>query len=127
MNGNSLQGAAGVGQAVADWIVKGYHQRNMLPFEVQRFSAQHNIRRFLSERAKEVVGKHYQLQYPLVAEFTLGRKIRCSTIHSELEAHGAVFGERMGWEVPLYFDNYHHREDAPAELPEEGSFSIEQA
>ena len=42
--------------------------------------------RFLSERAKEVVGKHYKLEYPLVSEFTYGRKIRSSTIHSELEA-----------------------------------------
>ena len=122
MNGNSLQGAAGVGQAVADWIVKGHPQRNMLPFEVQRFTAQHNNSRFLSERAKEVVGKHYKLQYPLVSEFTLGRKIRSSTIHSELEARGAVFGEKMGWEIALYFDPFHHREDPPAELPD-GSFS----
>ena len=124
MNGNSLQGAAGVGQAVADCIIKGSHQRNMLPFDIQRFTAQHNIPKFLSERAKEVVGKHYQLQYPLVSEFSSGRKIRCSTIHSELEDRGAVFGEKMGWEIPLYFDHYHHRGDAPAELPEEGSFSM---
>ena len=122
MNGNSLQGAAGVGKAVADWIVKGYPPRNMLPFEVQRFTAQHNNSRFLSERAKEVVGKHYELQYPLVSEFKYGRKIRSSTIHSELEARGAVFGEKMGWEIALYFDTYHHREDPPSELPD-GSFA----
>ena len=34
MNGNSLQGAAGVGAAVANWIVKGYPPGDMLPFEV---------------------------------------------------------------------------------------------
>jgi len=122
MNGNSLQGAAGVGHAVANWIVKGYPPGDMLNFEVQRFTAQHNNTRFLSERSKEVVGKHYKLQYPLVSEFTYGRKIRSSTIHSELEARGGVFGEKMGWEIALYFDPYHHREDPPAELPE-GSFT----
>merc|ERR1719150_2889978 len=37
MNGNSLQGAGGVGKAVADWIVKGYPPGDMLNFEVQRF------------------------------------------------------------------------------------------
>ena len=121
MNGNSLQGAAGVGHAVAHWIVKGYPPGNMLQFEVQRFTKQHNNSRFLSERAKEVVGKHYKLEYPLVSEFKHGRRIRSSTIHSELEARGGVFGEKMGWEIALYFDPYHHREDPPAELPQ-GSF-----
>ena len=42
MNGNSLQGAGGVGKAVADWIVKGYPPGDMLNFEVQRFTALHN-------------------------------------------------------------------------------------
>merc|ERR1719309_1324338 len=121
MNGNSLQGAGGVGKAVADWIVKGYPPGDMLQFEVQRFTSLHSNNRFLSERAKEVVGKHYQLEYPLVSEFKFGRKIRSSSIYSECEARGAVFGEKMGWERALYFDPYHHREDPPAELPE-GSF-----
>jgi len=121
MNGNSLQGAGGVGKAVSDWIVKGYPPGNMLQFEVQRFTSMHNNSQYLVERAKEVVGKHYALEYPLVNEFKLGRKIRSSPIYSELEARGAVFGERTGWERALYFDPYHHREDPPAELPE-GTF-----
>merc|ERR1719147_465707 len=121
MNGNSLQGAAGVGKAVADWVIKGYPPGDMLQFEVQRFTSLHSNNRFLSERAKEVVGKHYQLEYPLVSEFKFGRKIRSSSIYSECEARGAVFGEKMGWERALYFNPYHHREDPPAELPE-GSF-----
>jgi pyruvate dehydrogenase phosphatase regulatory subunit len=122
MNGNSLQGAGGVGQAVADWIVKGYPPGEMLQFEVQRFTALHNNSRFLRERSKEVVGRHYKLDYPLVSEFKFGRNIRCSSVHSECEARGAVFGELMGWERPLYFDPLHHREDPPAQLPEKGTF-----
>ena len=123
MNGNSLQGAAGVGKAVANSIVLGHpsDSGDMLPFDIQRFTSLHNNSRFLSERAKEVVGKHYKLEYPLVSEFTHGRNIRSSTIHSELEAYGGVFAQRMGWEVALYFDTCHLREDAPTELPK-GSF-----
>jgi pyruvate dehydrogenase phosphatase regulatory subunit len=34
-----------------------------------------------------------------------------------LQARGAVFGERMGWEKPLYFQPHHSREDPPASLP----------
>ena len=42
MNGNSLQGAGGVGKAVADWIVGGFPPQEMLQFEVQRFTSLHN-------------------------------------------------------------------------------------
>lgn len=117
MNGNSLQGAGGVGRAVADWIVDGLAPKHMLRFEVQRFTSLHNNSRFLYERSREVVGRHYQLHYPIVNEFQYGRKIRTSPIYSELEARGAVFGERMGWERALYFNPSHHREDPPSELP----------
>ena len=117
MNGNSLQGAGGVGKSVADWIVDGVAPKQMLRFEVQRFTSLHNNSRFLNERSREVVGRHYQLHYPIVNEFKYGRKIRTSPIYSELEARGAVFGERMGWERALYFNPNHHREDPPSELP----------
>ena len=42
MNGNSLQGAGGVGRAVADWIVDGLAPKHMLRFEVQRSTSLHN-------------------------------------------------------------------------------------
>lgn len=106
---------------LAEWMISGHPPGNMLQFEVQRFTSLHNNPRFLLERTYEVVGRHYQLQYPLVNEFERGRKIRTSPIFSELEARGAVFGERMGWERPLYFDPYHSREDPPAQLPK-GTF-----
>ena len=89
----------------------------MLAFEPSRFTALHNNQRFLSLRTPEVVSLHYQIRYPLVHEFTSGRNIRTSPIHCELQARGAVFGERMGWEKPLYFQPHHSREDPPASLP----------
>lgn len=117
MNGNSLQGAAGVGKAVADWIVNGRPSVNCLEFEVTRFTSLHNNPRFLLKRTEEVVGKHYQLKYPFIDEFKTARGIRTSAIYSELEARGAVFGERMGWERPLYFVPHHGRDDPPEQLP----------
>jgi len=55
--------------------------------------------------------------YPWTDEWSTGRGIRTSPIYSELRARGAVFGERMGWERPLYFEQYHERADPPAALP----------
>ncbi|XP_059094431.1 pyruvate dehydrogenase phosphatase regulatory subunit, mitochondrial-like [Tigriopus californicus] len=114
MNGNSLQGAGGVGKVTADWMVRKHPPGNMLSFEVQRFTNLHNNKKFLYERAFEV--------YPIINEFKRGRKIRTSPIFSELEARGAVFGERMGWERPLYFNPFHSRDDTPAQLPHLGTF-----
>ena len=65
MNGNSLQGAAGVGKAVADWLVHNRPPVNCLEFEVARFTALHNNPKFLRLRTAEVVGRHYQQKYPL--------------------------------------------------------------
>merc|ERR1719369_2120558 len=61
MNGNSLQGAGGVGKAVADWIVKGYPPGDMLQFEVQRFTSLHSNNRFLSEGDKDSVVNYLQM------------------------------------------------------------------
>ena len=52
-----------------------------------------------------------------VDEFKTARGIRTSSIYHELAARGAVFGERMGWERPLYFMPHHNREDPPEQLP----------
>ncbi|XP_042240778.1 pyruvate dehydrogenase phosphatase regulatory subunit, mitochondrial-like isoform X2 [Homarus americanus] len=121
MNGNSLQGAGGAGQAIAEWIMYGSLATEMLPFDVRRFIDLHNNRRYLKERTREVVGRHYEILYPMQCEYRLARKLRCSPIYSEQEARGAVFGTRMGFERPLYFDNTHSKTDMPAQMPA-GSF-----
>ncbi|XP_045601946.2 pyruvate dehydrogenase phosphatase regulatory subunit, mitochondrial isoform X1 [Procambarus clarkii] len=121
MNGNSLQGSGGAGQAIAEWIMYGSLVTEMLPFDVRRFIDLHNNRRYLKERTKEVVGRHYEILYPGQCEYRLARKLRCSPMYSEQEAQGAVFGTRMGFERPLYFDITHTRTDSSAQM-REGSF-----
>lgn len=105
MNGNSLQGAGGIGRAVAEWLVHGEPSAELLPFGVQRFLDLHNNRHYLVERLQEVVGRHYAVLYPLQAEYKRARRLRCSPLFSVLEQRGAVFGTRMGYERPLYFDS----------------------
>nr|XP_018910548.1 PREDICTED: pyruvate dehydrogenase phosphatase regulatory subunit, mitochondrial-like isoform X2 [Bemisia tabaci] len=105
MNGNSLQGAGGIGKALAEWIVEGEPTQELLKFDVQRFLDLHNNRNYLQQRIQEVVGRHYSIMYPSQSEFQLARKLRCSPLYSVLEKRGAVFGMRMGYERPLYFDS----------------------
>lgn len=121
MNGNSLQGAGGIGKAVADWIVHGPlptpGQHQLLPFDVQRFLDLHNNRNYLQQRVTEVVGRNYAILYPSQSEYRTARKLRCSPLYSVLESRGAVFGVRMGYERPLYFDSSYKRGDPPPTMP----------
>uniref|UniRef100_A0A182NZF8 Pyruvate dehydrogenase phosphatase regulatory subunit, mitochondrial n=1 Tax=Anopheles epiroticus TaxID=199890 RepID=A0A182NZF8_9DIPT len=121
MNGNPLQGSGGVGKALAEWIISGTPTIDMLPFNVQRFLDLHNNRQYLQQRIREVVGRQYAILYPNQSEYKFSRKLRCSPLYSVLEARGAVFGTKMGYERALYFDADYRRGDPLPSLPE-GSF-----
>uniref|UniRef100_A0A182T452 Pyruvate dehydrogenase phosphatase regulatory subunit, mitochondrial n=1 Tax=Anopheles maculatus TaxID=74869 RepID=A0A182T452_9DIPT len=121
MNGNPLQGSGGVGKALAEWIVSGTPTIDMLPFNVQRFLDLHNNRQYLQQRIREVVGRQYAILYPNQSEYKFSRKLRCSPLYSVLEARGAVFGTKMGYERALYFDADYRRGDPLPTLPD-GSF-----
>ncbi|KAL4119079.1 hypothetical protein QTP88_011944 [Uroleucon formosanum] len=117
MNGNPLQGAGGIGKAMAEWIIEGKPTQEHLAFDVQRFLDLHNNRMYLQERTKEVVGRHYSIPYPHQNEYKNARKLRCSPLFSVLEKRGAVFGTRMGYERPLYFDTTYNGKGSPPEMP----------
>ncbi|CAG9816816.1 unnamed protein product [Phaedon cochleariae] len=117
MNGNSLQGAGGIGKAVADWIIEGKPKQDLLPFNVQRFLNVHNSRPYLQQRTKEVVGRHYSVLYPFQCEYKYARKLRCSPLYSVLETKGAVFGIKMAYERALYFDSTYKKGDKKPEMP----------
>lgn len=78
MNGNSLQGAGGIGKALAEWIVEGEPTQELLKFDVQRFLDLHNNRNYLQQRIQEVVGRyccfHASLNFPN-QDYNEGRKI----------------------------------------------------
>lgn len=111
-NGNSIQGAGGMGKAVAEWIIEGRPTQELFHFSIQRFLELHNNRQFLEQRVKEVVGHHYAIPYPNM-EYKYGRKLRCSPLYSVLEQRHAVFGTVMAYERALYFDTTHKRGQGP--------------
>jgi pyruvate dehydrogenase phosphatase regulatory subunit len=76
------------------------------PVDVRRFVKLHNNRKFLRDRVKETVGKEYSLKYPTygMSLYKTGRKLRTSPLYTRLLTHGAVYGEILGYERPLWFD-----------------------
>ncbi|CAG9759384.1 unnamed protein product [Ceutorhynchus assimilis] len=117
MNGNSLQGAGGIGKAVSEWIIEGEPRQDLLPFILQRFLNVHNSRHYLRERIKEVVGRNYSILYPFQCEYKFARELRCSPLYSVLQTRGAVFGTKMAYERALYFDLTYKKGQVKAEMP----------
>lgn len=105
-------GAGGIGKAVAEWIINGEPTQELIPFSVQRFLDLHNNKQYLQQRIKEVVGRHYAILYPHQCEYKYARKLRCSPLYSVLEEQGAVFGIKMAYERPLYFDSTYRSKSA---------------
>ncbi|KAG5672724.1 hypothetical protein PVAND_002825 [Polypedilum vanderplanki] len=117
-NGNSIQGAGGMGKYVAEWIVAGRPTQELFSFSIQRFIELHNNRSYLTQRIKEVVAKHYQIQYPNQSEYKYARKLRTSPLYSVLEQKGSVFGTKMAYERALYFDTDYKKGNSLPKMPE---------
>lgn len=80
MNGNSLQGAGGIGKAVAEWIIEGQPTQDLLPFNVQRFLNIHNSRPYLKQRIREVVGRYNRHNECIILFSTIFFKTLCHTL-----------------------------------------------
>lgn len=86
-------------------MVHGETTQELLPFNVQRLMDLHSNRHYLQLRTREIVGRNYAILYPHQSEYKYARKLRCSPLYSVLEQQGAIFGIKMGYERPIYFDS----------------------
>lgn len=101
-NSSGIAGAGGAGMALAGWITEGEPIMDLSGVDIRRFAPHHNNKRFLRECVKETLSWHYLLRYPY-SERKAARGLRCSPLFPELNAAGASWSEKMGWEVPKWF------------------------
>lgn len=101
-NSLGIASAGGAGKALAEWMSEGAPSMDLWSVDVRRFLPWANNRRFLRARVGEVLGLHYQMAWSN-REFESGRGIRRSPLHERLAAAGACFGQKNGWERPLFF------------------------
>jgi glycine cleavage system aminomethyltransferase T/glycine/D-amino acid oxidase-like deaminating enzyme len=117
-NSNGILSCGGAGKVMASWLIAGLppvsmgalHSQRALPFQAST--------RYLRDRVVESVGMHMTLHWP-GHQVSTARGVRHFPMHDRLLAAGAVMGERIGWEFPLYFDK------PGARLPEEPSFGYQ--
>jgi 4-methylaminobutanoate oxidase (formaldehyde-forming) len=101
-NSFGIAGAGGMGKAIAEWIIAGEEPMDLWEVDSRRFAGYQNEPRYLMDRVSEVLGHHYELAWP-TSEFHSARNLKQSPLHERLASVGACFGQRMGWERPLWF------------------------
>ena len=90
---------------MAEWIAEGEPQLDALadghPALRRRTTAR---RRYTLKRAQEVYETYYDIRYP-GEERQAGRPLRVSSAYAWHREHGAVFGEKSGWERVNWYES----------------------
>jgi glycine cleavage system aminomethyltransferase T/glycine/D-amino acid oxidase-like deaminating enzyme len=102
---HGLAGAGGVGRVMASWIDTGEPPLDLWSMDVRRFGEHYRSPRYTLARVQETYETYYDIKYPN-HERAAGRPLRLSPVYAWHAAHGAVFGEKSGWErVNWYASN----------------------
>lgn len=101
-NSVGIATAGGAGRALAEWIAEGAPTGDLTGVDIRRFAGFNGNNRWLHDRVAEVLGVHYEIPWPN-RELTTARPFRRSPVHHLLEAAGANFGSKMGWERANFF------------------------
>ncbi len=92
--------AGGAGWQLANWIVEGEPSVDMIGVDPRRFGVvtKHFARRKNEEAYAHVFVVHYPME-----ERPACRPAKAPPAYDLLKAAGAVFGQRFGWERPMWF------------------------
>ena len=101
-NSMGIASAGGAGMALAEWIVNGAPTMDLWPVDIRRFARFNGNDAWLHDRVRETLGLHYKMPWPN-RELESARPFRRSPLYALLEANGACFGSKMGWERPNFF------------------------
>ena len=108
MNSNGILNSGGTGLTMAEWLIDGMPSRSMAPLMAVRAHPFQANTRYNQERAAESVGFHYGISWA-GRQVHSARGVRRVPLHRALKDAGAVMAERIGWEVPMYYDAAHPR------------------
>ncbi len=101
-NSMGIASSGGAGMALAEWIDKGEPQMDLWPVDIRRFGTFNMNTAWLKDRVSEVLGLHYMMPWPN-RELETARPFRRSPLFDRLDAKGAIWGSKMGWERPNVF------------------------
>ena len=98
-----IAAGGGVGKVLAEWIVEGQPSLDLWRMDVRRFGPQYQQQSYTLPRSVEALARRYGAVSLPFEEWDTGRGFRLSPVYSRLQALGASFGEKGGWERPNWF------------------------
>ncbi len=101
---HGIAGAGGIGRQVASWIVDGQPELDLWKMDIRRFGPAYRSQSYTLARAHENYATYYDIHYPN-EERQSGRPLRTAPTYEQLQALGASFGEKSGWERPNWFES----------------------
>ena len=96
-----ITAAGGAGWQLAEWIVEGEPGIDMLGVDPQRYGGYAN-KQYAKLKNEEAYEHVFIIHYP-DEERPAARPVKTSPCHERLDARGAVWGQRYGWERPNWF------------------------
>jgi dimethylglycine dehydrogenase len=93
---------AGIGVAVANWIVDLDPGYDVFGMDLARFGPYATNDRYLRETTRQFYARRFVMAYPN-EELPAGRPLKTTPCHDAFEAANAQFTVNWGLEVPLYF------------------------
>ncbi len=93
--------AGGAGKILAEWITESQTEWDCWSLDPRRYT-DYTDRDYCIEKGMEVYGHEYAMHFPHHV-WPAGRNRKLSSLHSRLQASGAVFGTYNGWERANYF------------------------
>lgn len=101
-NAFGIASGGGAGMALAEWVVQGAPSYDLWPVDIRRFGRPHADTEWVRQRTLEAYSRHYTMAWPFEENQSV-RPTRTSPLYPLLEARGACFGEKLGWERPNWF------------------------
>ncbi|MEX0348215.1 MAG: FAD-dependent oxidoreductase [Paracoccaceae bacterium] len=102
MNSVGVMSSAGIGRALADWMVDGRPPMNMWEVDVARVDPLTATPAHVEARMEEAVADLFNLHWPYKQPIA-ARGMRKSALHDRWAALGAHFGQTAGWERGLWY------------------------
>jgi 4-methylaminobutanoate oxidase (formaldehyde-forming) len=101
---HGIAGAGGIGKIMAEWVLEGAPAMDLWHMDVRRFGGSYRSPSYTLERTVENYESYYDIRYP-AHEREAGRPLRTSPAYAWHTEHGAVFGEKSGWERVNHYES----------------------
>jgi len=99
----------GAGKYMAQWMVHGDADINMLEFDCRRYLGWTN-QDYAWKRSVDEYTRQYATPFP-GEEINVAREIKTTPIYNKLKDQGAQFIDNYGWEKPKWFSDNNEKEN----------------